>query len=193
MAKLRPRCSFPISSRMNGNFCTVEMMIFLPLSINLRRSPERSAWPTVAPTWANCLMVSRICLSRMRRSVTTMMESNTPASSFLSPFETANRGGDLDAIPAMRERKIRQVNPEGHRWPRISPFGMIGTIYRVTPHSLAILFVSWDARNFKPATQMRRTRCVCRVEMRWVRLGWSFQRGSCASRIDKCDTHVAVT
>ena len=26
-----PRCSLPISSRMNGNFCTVEMMIFLPL------------------------------------------------------------------------------------------------------------------------------------------------------------------
>ena len=40
IAKLRPRCSFPISSRINGNFCTVEMMIFLPLSINLRRSPE---------------------------------------------------------------------------------------------------------------------------------------------------------
>ena len=50
MAKRRPRCSFPISSRMNGNFCTVEMMIFLPLSINVRRLAERSAWPTVAPT-----------------------------------------------------------------------------------------------------------------------------------------------
>ena len=37
MAKRRPRCLFPISSRMNGNFCTVEMMIFLPLSINVRR------------------------------------------------------------------------------------------------------------------------------------------------------------
>ena len=62
MANLRPRCSLPISSRMNGNFCTVVMMIFLPLSMNLRRSPECSAWPTVAPTWANCLIVSRICL-----------------------------------------------------------------------------------------------------------------------------------
>ena len=31
MAKRRPRCSLPISSRMKGNFCTVEMMIFLPL------------------------------------------------------------------------------------------------------------------------------------------------------------------
>ncbi len=77
IAKRRPRCSTPISSRMNGNFCTVVMMIFLPLSMNLRRSPERSAWPTVAPTWANCLMVSRICWSRMRRSVTTMTESKT--------------------------------------------------------------------------------------------------------------------
>ena len=45
--------------------------------MNLRRSPECSAWPTVAPTWANCLIVSRICLSRMRRSVTTMIESKT--------------------------------------------------------------------------------------------------------------------
>ena len=42
----------------------------------LRRSPECSAWPTMAATWANCLMVSRICLSSTRRSVTTMTESN---------------------------------------------------------------------------------------------------------------------
>ena len=41
----------------------------------LRRSPECSAWPTMAATWANCLMVSRICLSSTRRSVTTMTES----------------------------------------------------------------------------------------------------------------------
>ena len=32
---------------------------------------------TVAPTCANCLIVSRICLSRMRRSVTTITESKT--------------------------------------------------------------------------------------------------------------------
>ena len=60
IAKLRPRCSLPISSRMNGNFWTVEMMIFLPLSMNRRRSPERSAGATVAPTCAYCLIVSRI-------------------------------------------------------------------------------------------------------------------------------------
>jgi type I restriction enzyme S subunit len=30
---------------MNGNFCTVLMMIFLPLSMNLRRSPEWVASP----------------------------------------------------------------------------------------------------------------------------------------------------
>ena len=35
MANLLPRCSLPISSRMNGNFCTVVMMIFLPSSMNL--------------------------------------------------------------------------------------------------------------------------------------------------------------
>ena len=46
IAKRRPRCSLPISSRMNGNFWTVEMMIFLPASaMNLRRSPERSGMP----------------------------------------------------------------------------------------------------------------------------------------------------
>ena len=78
MAKFRPRCSSPISSRMNGNFCTVEMMIFLPPSMNFAQlaGAARRA-PTVAPTWANCLIVSRICLSRMRRSVTTMIESKT--------------------------------------------------------------------------------------------------------------------
>ena len=31
MAKCLPFASFSISSRMNGNFCTVLMMIFLPL------------------------------------------------------------------------------------------------------------------------------------------------------------------
>ena len=43
MATLRSRCSFPSSSRMNGNFWTVEMMIFFPPSMNLRRSSEWSA------------------------------------------------------------------------------------------------------------------------------------------------------
>src|SRR5258705_9576877 len=42
MAKVLPT-SVAISSRMKGNFCTVETMIFFPSSINLRRSPERSA------------------------------------------------------------------------------------------------------------------------------------------------------
>src|SRR5262249_51222434 len=40
MANVRPRCSLPISSRMTGNFCTVEMMIFLPSARNLCRSPR---------------------------------------------------------------------------------------------------------------------------------------------------------
>ncbi len=47
MANLRPRCSLPISSRMKGNFCTVEMMIFLPDSMNSRSWPEPSV---TAPT-----------------------------------------------------------------------------------------------------------------------------------------------
>ena len=85
------------------------MMIFLPLSMNLRRSPECSAWPTVAPTCANCLIVSRICLSRMRRSVTTMTESKTGASSFVRPmswcasqaieFDFAAAGRMLNQVP----------------------------------------------------------------------------------------------
>ena len=66
---------------MNGNFWTVLMMIFLPLSMNARSWPDPRAAPTVAPTWANCLMVPRICWSRIFRSVTTMIESKTDASS----------------------------------------------------------------------------------------------------------------
>ena len=84
MAKRRARCSLPISSRIKGNFWTVEMMIFLPASMNFRRSPDCCARPTVAPTWTYFLIVSPICWSRMRRSVTTMIESNTGASSFAS-------------------------------------------------------------------------------------------------------------
>ena len=34
---------------MKGNFCTVEMMIFLPASMKRRRSPERLAWPSCCP------------------------------------------------------------------------------------------------------------------------------------------------
>lgn len=62
------------------------MMIFLPLSMNFLRSPDASACPTVAPTWANCFMVSLICLSRILRSVTTMMESKMGAPLFASPI-----------------------------------------------------------------------------------------------------------
>ena len=86
MAKLRPRCSLPISSRIKGNFCTVEMMIFLPSSMNLRRSPERSAYSTVAPNWAYCLMVSWICRSRRIRSVTTMIEPKMLLPTFCNPI-----------------------------------------------------------------------------------------------------------
>ena len=57
MANGLPRWSVPISSNTNGNFCNVEMMIFLPLSMNLRRSPEWSACPTVAPTCMKFLIV----------------------------------------------------------------------------------------------------------------------------------------
>lgn len=46
IANLRPRCSAPISSRMNGNFCTVETITFLPSAMNRRRSSECSACPT---------------------------------------------------------------------------------------------------------------------------------------------------
>jgi hypothetical protein len=64
-------------------------------SMNRRRSPERSACPTVAPTWANCLMVSRICLSRMRRSVTTMIESKTRVDPIpLQPDQLVGQPGD---------------------------------------------------------------------------------------------------
>ena len=65
----------------------------LPLSMNLRRSPSARHGPTVAPTWANCLMVSRICLSRMRRSVTTMIESNRGVV-FLQANELMREPGD---------------------------------------------------------------------------------------------------
>ena len=38
MAKRLPRCSEPMASEMNGNFCTVVMIIFLPAAIRRRRS-----------------------------------------------------------------------------------------------------------------------------------------------------------
>ena len=102
----------PISSRMKGNFWTVVMMIFLPSSMNRRRSPECSAWPTVAPTWANCLIVSRICLSRIRRSVTTMIESKTGSSSFAQADQLVGEPGDGVGLAAAG-RVLDQVAPAG--------------------------------------------------------------------------------
>src|SRR6184192_1067229 len=47
---------------------------------------DRSAWPTVAPTCMNCLMVVWIWSSSRRRSVTTMTESKTSLSSRFNPM-----------------------------------------------------------------------------------------------------------
>ena len=111
MANFRPRCSSPISSRMKGNFWTVVMMIFLPASRNLRRSPESSAWPTVAETCANCLMVSRICLSRTRRSVMTITESKTALPSCSSPMSwCASQAMEL-LLPLPAECSMRYRRP----------------------------------------------------------------------------------
>ena len=88
MAKRRPR-SLPISSRMKGNFWIVEMMIFLPLSMN----PRRSACPTVADTCEYCLIVSRIW-----RSVTTMIESLGAVPS--QPDQLVGQPGDGVALAA---------------------------------------------------------------------------------------------
>ena len=86
MANLRPRCSLPMASRMNGNFWTVVMTIRLPSWSRVRRLLELLAWPTTEPTWANCLMVSRICLSKIFRSVTMMAESKSVSPSCSSPI-----------------------------------------------------------------------------------------------------------
>ena len=111
IAKRRSRCPSPISSRMNGNFCTVETMIFLPVSMKRRRSPERSAWPTVARTCAYCPMVSLIWRSRIRRSVTTTMESNTTAPSFSSSINwCASQAMEL-LLPLPAECWIRYFLP----------------------------------------------------------------------------------
>ena len=42
--------NFAAKGQSERDFRTVEVMIFVPLSMNRRRSPERSACPTVAPT-----------------------------------------------------------------------------------------------------------------------------------------------
>ena len=119
MAKRRPPCPLPISSRMNGNFWTVEMMIFLPDSMNRRRSPEASAWPTMEETWANCLTVSLICLSRTRRSVTTMTESRTVSPSLSRPTRQVGEPGDGVRLTAA-SRVLDQVAPPD------SPLGDVG-------------------------------------------------------------------
>ncbi len=110
MANVLPP-SFAISSRMKGNFCTVETMIFLPCSIYLRKSPEFSAWPTVAFTCKNCLIVFWIWSSRIRRSVTTMTESKISLPVRLTPISwCASHAMELD-LPLPAECWIRYFLP----------------------------------------------------------------------------------
>ena len=73
------------------------LTIFLPSSMNLRRSPEFSAWPTVAPTWANCSIVSRICLSRSRRAAGTPSSTSSRTTAACSPTRLEDLAGLIPA------------------------------------------------------------------------------------------------
>ena len=87
MANFLPGRS-PISSRINGNFCNVVVMIFSPSSSAcLSCALPSSTFFTTPRTCANCSTVSRSCLSSARRSVMMMTLSNTllsPVSSYSS-------------------------------------------------------------------------------------------------------------
>ena len=76
MANFLSFAKSPLSATMYGNFSIVVTMIRLPSSMADLRSLACSAHANTLFTCMNCLMVSRICLSRMRLSVTTMTESN---------------------------------------------------------------------------------------------------------------------
>ena len=63
MANFLPRCSVPISSRMNGKFWTVEMMIFLPPSMNCAQVARMfGVTDCCSPPARSSLIVSLICL-----------------------------------------------------------------------------------------------------------------------------------
>ena len=85
-AKCRSLCSALRLGSAKGNVSMVVMMIRFPSVMALERSPECSAHSTVFATCMNCLIVSRICLSRMRRSVTTITESIIGCPSFIRPI-----------------------------------------------------------------------------------------------------------
>ncbi len=93
------------------------MMIFLPNSRNLESCcvfelPLPVTAPTTALTWANCLMVSCICSSRMRRSVTTMIESKTSWPFFRTAISwCASQAIEFD-LPLPAECWIRYLLPE---------------------------------------------------------------------------------
>ena len=109
----------------------------------LRRSPERSGdAPTVAPTWANCLMVSRICLSRMRRSVTTMIESKTALSSL--------RQADRADAPARRWSSTCRCRPSaGSGSARPAP--CCPRVGQELPHHVELVVAREDLHALLPA------------------------------------------
>ena len=74
--------------------------------------------PTVADIWVYCRIVSRICRSRMRRSVTTMIEPNTGGSSLVSPNKLMGQPGDGTALVAAG-RAVDEVAPAHARGRRL--------------------------------------------------------------------------
>ena len=82
----------PIVPQMNGNFCIVVMTMRLPFSMAVLRSFELSACATIPAEWPNALMLSVICLSRMRRSVTTSTVSKSGTPSPLALFAPSDFG-----------------------------------------------------------------------------------------------------
>ena len=104
-----------------------------------------SACPTVALTWANCLIVSRICLSSMRRSVTTMIESKIGCSSFLQPDQLVGQPGDGVALAAagrvLDQVALAHTAVPAHRQAACAPHPAGGSAGRSVRVSSCRLFV----------------------------------------------------
>ena len=140
IAKRRSRCWLPMSSRMNGNFWTVVMMIFLPLSMNPVLSTQlgtrhRAGIGVTEETDAIAVIVSEetgaislavggkierdLTVEQLRERIGGLLRRYVPPSTLPTPItnggeELASSEESSERIPLARSAESR-VNPRSDR------------------------------------------------------------------------------
>ena len=126
-----------IASQMNGNFWIVVMMMRLLFSMASFKSFDESACAIIFSLLPNALMLSVICLSSKRRSVTTMTESYNGASRAFALTASIESGQTLISLKANHVREFDLPEPAecSIRYVLPTPFSATSAVSLVTTSS----------------------------------------------------------